>query len=45
LISHRPSVIARADWIVFLEEGKLQMQGAISDIQDRVGIHQKFLMS
>jgi ATP-binding cassette, subfamily C, bacterial len=45
LISHRPSVIARADYIVFLEEGKLQMQGSIEDIQIQTGIHQKFLLA
>lgn len=44
LISHRPRVIARANWIVFLEEGKLQMQGSIADIQARSGIHLKFLL-
>ncbi|MBW4620098.1 MAG: peptidase domain-containing ABC transporter [Cyanosarcina radialis HA8281-LM2] len=43
LISHRPRVIARADWIVFLEAGKLQMQGYIEDIQHQSGIHLKFL--
>jgi ATP-binding cassette, subfamily C, bacterial len=44
LISHRPHVIARADWIVFLEEGKLQLQGAISEVQERPGIHRRFLL-
>jgi ATP-binding cassette, subfamily C, bacterial len=44
LISHRPHVIARADWIVFLEEGKLQLQGAISEVQERAGIHRRFLL-
>jgi ATP-binding cassette, subfamily C, bacterial len=44
LISHRPHVIARADWIVFLEEGKLQLQGAISEVQERTGIHRRFLL-
>jgi ATP-binding cassette, subfamily C, bacterial len=45
LISHRPSVIARADYIIFLEDGKLQMQGTIADIQRQAGIHQKFLLT
>jgi ATP-binding cassette, subfamily C, bacterial len=44
LISHRPHVIARADWIVFLEEGKLQLQGSISEVQERTGIHRRFLL-
>jgi ATP-binding cassette, subfamily C, bacterial len=45
LISHRPTVIARANYIVFMEEGKLQIQGSIEDIQHQSGVHQKFLLS
>jgi ATP-binding cassette, subfamily C, bacterial len=45
LISHRPTVIARAEYIIFLEEGKLQMQGSIADIQLQAGTHQKFLLA
>lgn len=44
LISHRPHVISRADWIVFLEEGKLQLQGAIDEVQERAGLHRRFLL-
>ncbi len=43
LISHRPSAIGRADWIVFLEAGKLQMQGSIKDLQEKSGIHLNFI--
>jgi len=32
LITHRPSVINRADWVVFLEQGQLQIQGTLSDL-------------
>ncbi len=44
LISHRPSVIKRADWLVLLEEGRLQMQGSVEDLSTRTGEHLKFLM-
>ncbi len=44
LISHRPSVIKRADWLVLLEEGRLQMQGSVEDLRTRAGEHLKFLM-
>jgi ATP-binding cassette, subfamily C, bacterial len=43
LISHRPRAIVRADWIVFLEAGQLQMQGAIEDLQHQAGIHLNFI--
>jgi ATP-binding cassette, subfamily C, bacterial len=43
LISHRPRAIVRADWIVFLEAGQLQMQGAIEDLQHQSGIHLNFI--
>lgn len=35
LISHRPRVINRADWVVMLNQGKLQMQGTVSELQSR----------
>ncbi len=35
LISHRPRVINRADWIVLLEQGKLKMQGSLEDLRSR----------
>ncbi|MBA3923245.1 MAG: peptidase domain-containing ABC transporter, partial [Nostocaceae cyanobacterium] len=35
LISHRPRVINRADWIVMLERGKLQMQGTPEELRAR----------
>ena len=35
LISHRPRVINRADWVVMLNQGKLQMQGTVSELRSR----------
>jgi ATP-binding cassette, subfamily C, bacterial len=35
LISHRPRVIHRADWIVLLESGKPKMQGSVEDLRSR----------
>lgn len=32
LISHRPSVIARCDYLLYLESGQLRHQGAVSDL-------------
>jgi ATP-binding cassette, subfamily C, bacterial len=43
LISHRPQVIHKADWIVFLENGKLQAQGTIADLKKLPGDHLSFL--
>ncbi|WP_427161192.1 peptidase domain-containing ABC transporter [Aliinostoc sp. HNIBRCY26] len=34
LISHRPRVINRADWIVLLEQGRLKLQGSLEGIRD-----------
>ncbi|MGK7947614.1 MAG: peptidase domain-containing ABC transporter [Xenococcaceae cyanobacterium] len=44
LISHRPPVIQRADWVVMLEEGKLKLQGTPEELHYQSGEHQKFLM-
>jgi ATP-binding cassette, subfamily C, bacterial len=43
LISHRPAVIQRADWIVLLEAGQLKMQGTRSEVLDQVGQQLEFL--
>jgi ATP-binding cassette, subfamily C, bacterial len=45
LISHRPQVIARADYVVFLDEGQVQMQGSLEEIQNQAGFHTKFLVA
>ncbi|NEU82057.1 peptidase domain-containing ABC transporter [Nostoc sp. UIC 10630] len=43
LISHRPRVINRADWIVLLDEGKLKMQGTPEELRSQPGKHLDFL--
>lgn len=43
LISHRPRVIMRADWIVFLEQGKWKMQGTPQELLSQSGNHTDFL--
>ena len=43
LISHRPKVIQRADWIVFLEEGRLKIQGTPETLRSFAGDHLDFL--
>jgi ABC-type bacteriocin/lantibiotic exporter with double-glycine peptidase domain len=43
LISHRPKVISRADWIVMLEEGKLKLQGTPEQLRSTDGEHLDFL--
>jgi ATP-binding cassette, subfamily C, bacterial len=45
LISHRPQVITQADWIVFLENGSLKLQGTLSDLRAATGDHQAFLVA
>ncbi len=44
LISHRPKVISRADWIVFLENGKLKLEGTPEDLRSKSGEHLDFLI-
>ncbi|MDZ8188724.1 MAG: peptidase domain-containing ABC transporter [Nostoc sp. ChiSLP02] len=43
LISHRPRVISRADWIVLVEEGKIKMEGTPEDLRSQSGDHLNFL--
>ena len=43
LISHRPRVIERADWIVLLEHGKLKLQGSVEELRSIPGDHLDFL--
>ncbi|AFY51173.1 ABC-type bacteriocin/lantibiotic exporter with N-terminal double-glycine peptidase domain [Nostoc sp. PCC 7524] len=43
LITHRPSVVHRADWIVLLDQGKVQLQGTLEDFLAQQGEHLKFL--
>jgi ATP-binding cassette subfamily C protein len=43
LISHRPSVIQRADWVILLDQGQVKMQGSLEDLQTQTGDHLGFL--
>jgi ATP-binding cassette subfamily C protein len=44
LITHRPKVINRADWIVLLDGGKLKLQGSLEDLHSKPGDHLNFLI-
>ncbi|MUG96128.1 ATP-binding cassette domain-containing protein [Scytonema sp. UIC 10036] len=43
LISHRPRVIGRADFIVFLEKGQVKIQGSSEELRSHSGEHLEFL--
>ncbi|BAY64628.1 ABC transporter ATP-binding protein [Calothrix brevissima NIES-22] len=43
MISHRPRVIQRADWVIFLEQGKVKIQGTCEDLENQDGDHINFL--
>jgi ABC-type bacteriocin/lantibiotic exporter with double-glycine peptidase domain len=38
MISHRPSVIVRCDWVVYLEKGKVRYQGSPSDLSNTASL-------
>ena len=42
MISHRPPVIVKSDWIILLDRGKLQLQGSIPELSQISGEHQEF---
>jgi ATP-binding cassette, subfamily C, bacterial len=44
LISHRPRVIQKADWIVLLDDGRLKLQGTVTDLSNQSGEHIDFLI-
>ncbi len=44
IISHRPPVISKADWIVMLEEGKVKLQGERRELNFKAGEHRQFLV-
>ncbi|RCJ21894.1 ABC transporter ATP-binding protein [Nostoc minutum NIES-26] len=44
LISHRPKVVNRADWIVLLEQGSLKLQGSLDELRAKPGDHIGFLI-
>ncbi|MEM7553825.1 MAG: peptidase domain-containing ABC transporter [Cyanobacteria bacterium P01_A01_bin.84] len=43
MISHRPKVIGRADWIMLLENGRLNIQGTPEELRQIKGEHLDFL--
>ncbi len=43
MISHRPRVILRSDWIVLLDKGKLKLQGNPKELSQIAGEHLDFL--
>lgn len=43
MISHRPTVIRRADWLIVLEDGQLQLAGKPEHLRDIPGEHLAFL--
>ncbi|WP_298911596.1 peptidase domain-containing ABC transporter [uncultured Nostoc sp.] len=45
LITHRPKVVNRADWIVLLDQGKLKTQGYLNELRSQPGEHLEFLNS
>ncbi|MBE7383685.1 MAG: peptidase domain-containing ABC transporter [Leptolyngbya sp. SIO1E4] len=45
LISHRPRVIQRADWIVLLNHGQIQQQGTPEELRHQSGEHLPFLVA
>ncbi|BCL38511.1 peptidase domain-containing ABC transporter [Nostoc sp. MS1] len=45
LISHRPRVIQRADWIVFLDKGRLKIQGTLEELSQQPGDHLNFIIA
>ncbi|NEP01316.1 MAG: peptidase domain-containing ABC transporter [Symploca sp. SIO2E9] len=43
IISHRPRVILRADWIIFMDKGQLRLQGSTEQLLSQKGDHLNFL--
>lgn len=45
LISHRPPVVNRADWMIVLEAGQVVTTGSPASLRTMPGLHQEFLGS
>jgi ATP-binding cassette, subfamily C, bacterial len=43
LITHRPKIVNRAEWIVLLDQGKLKLQGTLKDFRALEGDHLDFV--
>jgi ATP-binding cassette subfamily C protein len=44
LITHRPRVINRADWIVLIDKGNLKLQGSLEYLRNEPGDHLDFVI-
>ena len=44
LITHRPKVINRADWIVLIDQGRLKLVGSLEDLRSKTGDHLDFVI-
>lgn len=44
MITHRPSVINRADWVVLLDKGQLKVQGLLSVLRSQPNEHLRFFL-
>ncbi len=44
LITHRPKIINRVDWVVLLDQGKLKLQGPLEDLRSKPGDYMDFFM-
>ncbi len=43
IISHSPTVISRADWIIQIDNGQLQLTGEPQELRQLPGVHNQFL--
>jgi len=43
VISHRPRVISRADWVVLLDQGEVVLTGTVEELRSLPGQHLDFL--
>ena len=44
LITHCPKVINRADWIIFIDQGRLKLAGSLEDLRTKPGDHLDFII-
>lgn len=44
MISHRPRVIQKANWVVLLDDGQLKLEGLLEDLQKQEGAHLDFIV-
>ena len=44
LITHRPAVVDRAEWVVLMNKGKLVVQGPLSELRQAPGEYLKFFL-